>query len=41
MLHLHESFDYHKGGTRIVFNMQGYTSTEENKRFRPEFTVEI
>jgi hypothetical protein len=40
MLHLHESVDYHKGGTRIVFNMQGYASTEENKEVRPEFKVE-
>jgi Icc-related predicted phosphoesterase len=39
--HTHESFDYRIGKTRVVCNPRGYASTEENKGFRPEFTVEI
>jgi hypothetical protein len=31
MLYLQKSFDYNKGKTRIVFNMRGDASTEENK----------
>ena len=39
--HTHESFDYHIGKTRIVCNPRGYASTEENKGFRPDYTLVI
>jgi Icc-related predicted phosphoesterase len=39
--HTHESFDYRIGKTRIVCNPRGYASTEENKGFKPDLTVEI
>jgi len=39
--HTHESFDYRIGMTRMVGNPGGCASTEENKGFRPDYTVEI
>ena len=39
--HTHESFDYELGNTRMVCNPRGCASTEENKAFRPDYTVEI
>lgn len=37
--HVHESFDYRVGVTRVVCNPHGYGS--ENSRFDPAFVVEI
>jgi len=39
--HTHESFDYRIGKARVVCNPRGYVSVEENKGFRPDYTVEI
>jgi Icc-related predicted phosphoesterase len=39
--HTHESYDYRVGKTRVICNPRGYASTEENKGFRLDFTVEI
>jgi predicted phosphodiesterase len=39
--HTHESFDYEIGKTRVVCNPRGYASIEENRGFRPDFTVEV
>jgi Icc-related predicted phosphoesterase len=39
--HTHESFDYKIGKTRVVCNPRGYASIEENKGFRPDYTLEI
>jgi len=39
--HTHESFDSEIGKTRVVCNPRGYASIEENKGFRPDYTVEI
>ena len=39
--HTHESFDYKIGKTRVVCNPRGYASTEENKRFRPDYTLVV
>ena len=39
--HTHESFDYHIGKTRIVCNPRGYASIEENKGFRPDYTLVV
>jgi Icc-related predicted phosphoesterase len=39
--HTHETYNYRIGKTRIVCNPRGYASTEENKKFKPEYTVEI
>ena len=39
--HTHESFDYEIGKTRVVCNPRGYASIEENKRFRPEYTLVV
>jgi Icc-related predicted phosphoesterase len=37
--HTHESFDYEIGKTRVVCNPRGYASIEENKKFRPDYTI--
>jgi len=37
--HTHESFDYEIGKTRVVCNPRGYASIEENKGFRPDYTL--
>jgi predicted phosphodiesterase len=39
--HTHESFDYKIGKTRVVCNPRGYASTEENKGFRPDYTLVV
>ena len=39
--HIHESFDYEIGKTRVVCNPRGYASTEENKGFRPDYTLVV
>jgi Icc-related predicted phosphoesterase len=39
--HTHETYDYRIGKTRIICNPRGYVSMEENKGFKPDFTVEI
>ena len=39
--HTHESFDYEIGKTRVVCNPRGYASTEENKDFRPDYTLVV
>jgi Icc-related predicted phosphoesterase len=39
--HTHESFDYEIGKTRVVCNPRGYASTEENKGFRPDYTLVV
>ena len=39
--HTHESFDYRIGKTRVVFNPRGYASIEENKGFRPDYTLVV
>lgn len=39
--HLHESFDYYIGRTRIVCNPRGYFPDELNPRFDPRLVVEI
>jgi len=39
--HTHESFDYEIGKNRVVCNPRGYASTEENKGFRPDYTLEV
>ena len=39
--HTHESFDYEIGKTRVVCNPRGYASTEENKEFRPDYTLVV
>jgi hypothetical protein len=39
--HTHESFDYKIGKTRVVCNPRGYAAIEENKGFRPDFTLVV
>ena len=41
--HMHDSFDYHVNGTRVVCNPRGYASNgvNENARFDPDFVVEV
>ncbi len=39
--HVHSSFDYMIGSTRIVCNPRGYYRYEENPQFNPNFIVEI
>jgi Icc-related predicted phosphoesterase len=39
--HTHESFDYEIGKTRVVCNPRGYASIEENKGFRPDYTLVV
>jgi Icc-related predicted phosphoesterase len=39
--HTYESFDYEIGKTRVVCNPRGYASTEENKGFRPDYTLVV
>ena len=39
--HTHESFDYQIGKTRVVCNPLGYASAEENKGFRPDYTLVV
>jgi Icc-related predicted phosphoesterase len=39
--HTHESFDYKIGKTRVVCNPRGYASIEENKGFRPNYTLVV
>jgi len=39
--HTHECFDYKIGKTRVVCNPRGYASTEENKGFRPDYTIVV
>ena len=39
--HNHESFNYRIGKTGMVCNPRGSASTEENKGFRLDYTVEI
>lgn len=41
--HLHDSFDYHVDGTRVVCNPRGYAKdgVNENSRFDPEFTLTL
>ena len=39
--HIHESFDYKIGKTRVVCNPRGYASIEENKGFRPDYTLVV
>ena len=39
--HVHDSFDYHIGQTRVVCNPRGYYGREVNPGFSPNFVVEI
>jgi Icc-related predicted phosphoesterase len=39
--HTHESFDYEIGKTRVACNPRGYVSIEENKGFRPDYTLVV
>ncbi|MDB5805320.1 MAG: 3,5-cyclic adenosine monophosphate phosphodiesterase CpdA [Betaproteobacteria bacterium] len=42
--HTHDSFDYRKGGTRVVCNPRGYPTNGggfENPRFNPELVLEL
>jgi Icc-related predicted phosphoesterase len=40
--HVHTSFDYQIGGTRVVANPRGYTKTDDlNPQFRPDLVIEI
>jgi Icc-related predicted phosphoesterase len=39
--HMHDSFDYVIGGTRIICNPRGYFPDQLNPNFDPYFTVEI
>lgn len=39
--HMHDSFDYSIGGTRIVCNPRGYFRDQLNPRFDPNFVVEL
>ena len=39
--HTHESFDYEIGKTRVIYNPRGYASIEENKGFRPDYTLVV
>jgi len=39
--HTHENFDYEIGKTRVVCNPRGYASIEENKGFRPDYTLVV
>ena len=39
--HTHESFDYEIGKTRVVCNPRGYASIEENKGFKPDYTLVV
>ena len=39
--HIHESFDYEIGKTRVVCNPRGYAPIEINKGFRPNYTLVV
>jgi 3',5'-cyclic AMP phosphodiesterase CpdA len=39
--HMHDSFDYMIGRTRVVCNPRGYFPDQLNRRFDPHFVVEI
>jgi hypothetical protein len=42
--HVHDSFDYTVGATRVVVNLRGYARdaySQENKAFNPHLTVEV
>lgn len=39
--HIHTSFDYHIGKTRIICNPRGYVAHELNDGFIPDLTVEV
>jgi len=39
--HMHESFDYHVNGTRVVCNPRGYAPMALNPVFKPDFVVQI
>jgi len=39
--HVHNSFDYHIGHTRVICNPQGYLGVEENPEFNPQFEIEL
>jgi Icc-related predicted phosphoesterase len=39
--HTHKSFAYRIGKTRVICNPKGYASIEENKGFKPDYTVEL
>jgi Icc-related predicted phosphoesterase len=39
--HVHESFDYRIGETRVVCNPRGYVMDETNPKFNPSLVVEV
>ena len=39
--HVHDSFDYYVGETRIVCNLRGYFPDEVNPYFNPELVLEV
>ena len=39
--HVHSSFDYMIGDTRVVCNPRGYVGNEVNPNFDPELVVEV
>ncbi len=39
--HMHDSFDYHVGATRVVTNPRGYIGVKTNRSFDPALVLEI
>lgn len=39
--HMHTSFDYKVGNSRVICNPRGYHNMQENPEFDPAFTIEI